>query len=302
MRAITLSSFGSPSVLEETEVPTPEAAAGQVLVEVTAAGVGPWDVKLRRGELGPVPFPYVPGWDLSGLVVQVGDGVTGYATGAPVFGARGVDGGAYAEYAAVDASRLADVPAEVDLETAGGAPVVATTALEGLDDHLGLQAGESVLVTGAAGGVGHVVVQLATARGARVVATASPANHEFLAGLGADRVLDYHGDWVAEARGVDAAFDCVGGPTWEACVQAVRPGGRAVTIVAPERLDVRSDVAATTFSGAATTARLREVAHLLAVGQVVVTIAARFALADAARAQAMSEAGHTRGKIVLLPG
>jgi NADPH2:quinone reductase len=159
-----------------------------------------------------------------------------------------------------------------------------------------------VLVAGAAGGVGHVVVQLATARGARVVATASPANREFLTGLGADRVLDYHGDWMTQARGVDAAFDCVGGPTWEACVQAVRPGGRAVTIVRPERLDYRSDVTATTFSATATTARLRQVAQLLATGQLVLTIAARFALADAAQAHAQSEAGHARGKILLLPG
>ncbi len=301
MHAITVSNFGPPSVLQEAEVPTPEPTPGQVLVEVTGAGVGPWDVKMRDGRLGPQPFPYIPGAELSGLVARVGEGAAGFASGAPVFGSAGFQG-AYAEYVAVDVRQLADAPTSVDLETAGAAPVAGTTALEGIDDHLRLQPGERVLVAGAAGGVGHVVVQVAKVRGAEVVATASPTNHEFLASIGADLVLDYHDDWVGEAAGVDAAFDCVGGPTWEQCVRAVRPGGRAVTIVRPERLEHRSDVVATTFSATVTAARLAEVAQLLDSGRVVITIAARLALADAARAHALIETGHTRGKLVLVPG
>jgi NADPH:quinone reductase-like Zn-dependent oxidoreductase len=301
MRAITVAEFGPPAVLTPSEIPTPEPARGQVLVEVSGAGVGPWDAKMRQGRFGPQAFPYVPGAEISGLVAGLGADDGPFTAADAVFGRSGFTGG-YAEYAVADVAQLAAAPTGLDLEAAGGVPVGATTALEGIDDHLRLAPGETLLVAGAAGGVGHSVVQVAKARGARVVATASPPNHEFLVGLGADQVLDYRGDWVRDAPGVDAAFDCVGGPTWDQCLQAVREGGRAVTIVAPPDLADRDGVTVSTFSVTTTTARLEEAAGLIATGQIRVEVSARLPLDEAPRAHELIEGGHTRGKIVLIPG
>jgi NADPH:quinone reductase-like Zn-dependent oxidoreductase len=301
MHAITVSEFGPPSVLVPAERPTPTVGPNDVLVEVTGAGVGPWDAKIRQGAFGPQSFPYVPGAEISGLVTALGEATTGFTVGEPVFGSPGFIGG-YAEYTAVDAGRLAGVPEGVDLEAVGALPISATTALEGLDEHLHLASGDSVLVAGAAGGVGTLVVQLARIRGARVVATASPEHHDYLRDLGADAVYDYHGDWIDEARGVDAAFDCVGGPTWVGCLQAVRDGGRAVTIVGGAEPEGRDGVATSHFSATVTSARLELAASLLASHQLRVEISARLDLDDAVRSHELIETGHTRGKIVLLPG
>jgi NADPH:quinone reductase-like Zn-dependent oxidoreductase len=300
MRAILVSELGPASVLVPSTLPTPQPAAGEVLIEVTGAGVGPWDVKVRTGGF-PGSLPYVPGGELSGIVSAVGDGVTDHAVGDAVYGSTGVTGG-YAEYAVVAASHLAAAPAGLDLEAAGAVPVGASTALQGLDEHVRPEAGETLLVTGAAGGVGLFVVQLAKARGARVVATASPSNHEFLRRMGADEVVDYHTDWVDAVRGVDAAFDCVGGATWSGCVAAVRDGGRAVTTAGGSEPVGRDAITASTFNVDVSTERLATVARVIGDGQVRVEIAARVPLDEAARAHELVESGHTRGKIVLIPG
>jgi NADPH2:quinone reductase len=299
MRAITVSEFGPPSVLQPADVATPTPGPGEVLVEVTGAGVGPWDAKKRTGHFGPTSFPYIPGSEVSGLVAAVGDNAGRFPLGTSVFGSPELGG--YAEYAVVSLDALAAVPAGIDLEAAGGAPIGACTALEGLHDQLHLATGESVLVAGAAGGVGCFVVQFAKAAGARVVATASAANRDFLLQLGADQVLDYHTDWVPAATGVDTAFDCIGGPTWAQCLEAVRDGGRAVTIVAGEDAG-REGVTTTTFGVSVTTARLQEAARLLSDGRARVEVSARFPLDDAAKAHELIEDGHTRGKLVLIPG
>ena len=156
-------------------------------------------------------------------------------------------------------------------------------------------------MAGAAGGVGTFVVQLAKARGASVVATASPDHHAYLRDLGADEVLDYHDDWVPAATGVDAAFDAVGGDTLRQAVQAVRAGGRAVTIASGD-VERHGDVRVSSFQVSNSRARLAEVAALIDAGQVRVEISARLPLDEAAHAHELVEAGHTRGKILLLPG
>ncbi|HEV2309830.1 MAG TPA: NADP-dependent oxidoreductase [Acidimicrobiia bacterium] len=298
MRAITVSEFGPPSVLQPAEVPTPTPGPGAVLVEVTGAGVGPWDTKQRSGAFGPNPFPYIPGFEVSGLVAAVGDNAGRFPLGTSVFGRPELGG--YAEYAVVKLDELAALPPQIDLEAAGAAPIGACTALEGLHDHLHLAAGESVLVAGAAGGVGAFVVQFAKAAGARVIGTASEANRDFLLQLGADEVLDYRSDWVPAATGVDAAFDLIGGPTWSQCLAAVRDGGRAVT-VHPSEDATRAGVTTSTFNATVTTARLEETARLCAAGARI-EIFARLPLDDAARAHELIEDGHTRGKVVLIPG
>jgi len=301
MRAITVSEFGDPSVLVPSEVPTPVPGPGQLLVEVTGAGVGPWDAKMRRGLFGDRDFPYIPGNEISGIVSAAEDGA-GFRVGDTVFGTTGTMVGGYAEYAVVDSGRVTGAPEGFDLETAGAAPVGGATAIEGLDDHLHISAGETLLVAGAAGGVGSFVVQIGKARGARVVGTASPDHHDYVRGLGADDVVDYHGDWVNAVQGVDAAFDCVGGDTWDGCVRAVRDGGRAVSIAASGRVPEDGRVTTGSFSVSATGARLAEVAALIAAGTVTVVISERLPLDDAARAHEIIESGHTRGKLVLIPG
>ncbi|MEN3316128.1 MAG: hypothetical protein V7605_2362 [Acidimicrobiaceae bacterium] len=298
MRAITVTAFGDPTVLHLTELPTPTPGPGQVLVRVAAAGVGPWDTKARKGLFGSRELPYVPGAEMSGTVEAIGNGDGTLSIGEAVYGSPS---GGYAEYVLADVGKVAPAPTAIDLVDAAAVPIGAVTALEGIDDHLHLRDGDRVLVAGAAGGVGTFVVQLAKVRGAHVTATAQPANHEFLRDLGADRVLDYHGDWVAETGEVDAAYDCVGGPTWEGCVTALRDGGRAVTIAAFGSPVAREGVELSNFSASVTAARLSEIAALVDTGRVKVTVSARFPLEEAARVHELVETGHTRGKILLVP-
>jgi len=298
VRAITVSEFGPPSVLLPAEVATPTPGPGTVLIEVTGAGVGPWDVKERTGRFGGKALPYIPGAEVSGLVAAVGENAGRFPLGASVFGRTEVGG--YAEYTVVALEQLAAVPDGLDLEDAGGVPIAACTALEGLHDQLHLREGESLLVAGASGGVGSFVVQFAKAAGARVIGTASAANLDYLLALGADEALDYQTDWVGAAAGVDTAFDCVGGPTWAQCLTSVRDGGRAVTIVRGEDV-AREGVTTSTFGVTVTTARLDEAARLLAGGGRV-EISQRFPLDEAARAHELLEDGHPRGKVLLIPG
>jgi NADPH:quinone reductase-like Zn-dependent oxidoreductase len=298
MRAITVNAFGDPSVLTLADLPTPTPGPGQLLVRVAAAGVGPWDAKARKGLFGARTFPFVPGAEVSGTVEAVGDGVEGLAAGDDVYGSPA---GGYAEYVLADTAKMAPAPSTVDLVDAAAIPIGAVTAMEGIDDHLRLGTGDRLLVAGAAGGVGAFVVQLAKVRGAHVTGTALPANHDFLRGIGADRVLDYRGDWVAELGEVDAAYDCVGGPTWEQCVAALRDGGRAVTIAAFGSGVTREGVELSNFSASVTTARLTEIAGLVDAGRVQVTVTGRFALQEAARVHELIESGHTRGKVLLVP-
>ncbi|HUQ64137.1 MAG TPA: NADP-dependent oxidoreductase [Acidimicrobiales bacterium] len=301
MRAITVAEFGDPSVLTPVDIPAPALRRGQLLVSVTGAGVGPWDAKARRGMYGPREFPYIPGAELSGVVEEVGANAEGFAVGDTVYASTG--SGAYAEMAVVQADRTAHVPTTLDLVDAGAAAIGIGTAMEALDDHLHLAPGDTVLIAGAAGGMGTFAVQIAKARGARVIATASPPNHDFLRGIGADEVLDYHGDWVeaAKALTVDAALDCVGASTWDGCVAALRDGGRAVSILRTVSLETDRDVTLSTFAARITGERLAEGTGLIDEGRVRVEISARLPLDDAVKAHEMIETGHTRGKIVLVP-
>jgi NADPH:quinone reductase-like Zn-dependent oxidoreductase len=301
MRAITVPEFGDPSVLKAVDLPAPAPGAGQLLLSVTGAGVGPWDAKARRGMFGPREFPYIPGAELSGVVEVVGPGSGTFAVGDTVYASTG--SGAYAEMAVVEAQRTALAPTALDLVDAGAAAVGMGTMMEAIDDHLHLGPGETVVIAGAAGGMGTFAVQIAKARGARVIATASPSNHDFLTDIGADEVLDYHGDWVetAKALTVDAAIDCVGATTWDQCIATVRDGGRAVSILPYVSLETDRDVALSTFSARITGERLADAAGLIDEGKVRVEISARLPLDDAVKAHEMIETGHTRGKIVLVP-
>lgn len=231
MRALVLQEFGSP--LELTEIATPAAQDGQVLVRVEASGVNPLDAKILAGKAAHAQrrLPAVPGLDLAGTVVAVGAGVDGFAPGDEVYGLTGGVGdlqGSLAEYAAVDARLLARKPARLTPREAAALPLVAITAWEGLVDRAGIGEGKTVLVHGGAGGIGHVAIQIARARGARVFATGSGGSLRTIEELGAiaiDYTTTEPGTYVADhtgGRGFDVIFDTVGGATLDASFAAVR--------------------------------------------------------------------------------
>lgn len=231
MQALVLQEFGKP--LDLTEIATPTAQEGQVLVRVPASGVNPLDLKILAGKAAHARrrLPAVPGLDLAGTVVAVGAGVDRFAPGDEVYGLTGGVGdlpGSLAEYVAVDARLLARKPARLDMREAAALPLVAITAWEGLVDRARVGEGMDVLVHGGAGGIGHVAIQIARARGARVFATGSADSLRTIEALGATPI-DYtttdHGTYVADhtgGKGFDIVFDTVGGKTLDASFAAAR--------------------------------------------------------------------------------
>ncbi|MQS14978.1 NADP-dependent oxidoreductase [Streptomyces kaniharaensis] len=305
-KAIAFFEFGGTDVLRPIDVELPAPGPGQVLVEVRAAGVNPLDFKLRAGAMAavfPVPLPFVPGFELAGVVRSVGPDVTAWAPGDEVFGA--VMGGAHAEHALVPADLLARKPATLSWEQAAAIPVAAETAERALD-VLGVRAGETLLVHGAAGGVGTVLLQFARARGITVIGTASEGNHAHLRELGAIPVA--YGDGLAERvravapGGVDRALDAAGqGGVLPLSVELTGSADRVLTI---------ADFAGAAehgirFSGGAEAGesyngRAYESALALhAAGALRLPLHRVLPLAEAAEAHRASEHGHLRGKIVL---
>ncbi|MCQ4333190.1 NADPH:quinone reductase [Natronomonas sp. F2-12] len=216
MRAVRLSEHGGPEALRVEETDRPDPGADQLLVEVDAAGVNPVDTYFRDGSYEPVGLPFTPGVDFAGTVVECGDGVEGFDVGDRVYGTGIGNGGfqgAYAEYAAVPTDRVVELPGSASMVEAGAAGVVACTAWRALIDHADLDPAEYCLVHGGSGGVGHVAVQIASAVNARTITTAAPEYHDTISGFGADTVLDYGRDDLADAvieasdGGVDVVLD-----------------------------------------------------------------------------------------------
>jgi NADPH:quinone reductase-like Zn-dependent oxidoreductase len=301
MRAVVLDRFGPPSVLRMGEVPDPVPAPGELLVRVEAVGVNAIDWATRAGEGVPIAgFPAVLGWDVCGTVVADG---AGFAAGERVFGMPRfpAPAGAYAELVAAPADQLAAVPDGVDEHTAAGVPMVALTAWTTLFTNGGLEPGQRVLVNGAAGGVGHVAVQLAKHAGAEVIGSASPGGHDFVAGLGADRVVDY--TEAARLTDVDLVVDPRGGEDFARMIEVLRPGGIIVTLKgeAPGQRELarargkRAGFTYVTPDGAT----LSEVATLIAAGRLRVTVDRVLPLSEAAAAHEIGERGHVRGRLVL---
>ncbi|MGW6913992.1 NADP-dependent oxidoreductase [Kitasatospora sp. NPDC054939] len=305
MKAIAIRRYGGPEVVEYTDLPDPRLGPDSVLVQVRAAGVNPVDWKIREGRLDgrlDVHFPLVPGWDAAGVVRAVGGGVTEFAPGDEVYGCvrkDAVEHGTYAELVAAPVRTLARRPAALDWAQCGGLPLAGLTALQALRT-LRLRPGESVLVHAAAGGVGHLAVQLARAYGARVIGTAAERNHAYLRGLGAEPVA--HGEGLADRvralapGGVDAALDLVGGGAVELSAELVADPAR-IASVADYGARARGGHWVWTRPDAADLAELAEHADR---GRLTVTVASTFPLAQAASAQALCAEGRTRGKIVLL--
>jgi|CZKG01.1.fsa_nt_gi NADPH:quinone reductase-like Zn-dependent oxidoreductase len=297
MQAVLMRETGGPQVLGLEEVERPEPGDGQVLVEVHAASVNPIDWKYRRG-LMPKQLPVVLGNDVSGKVVS--SRAEGFAEGDEVFGIA-LSGG-YAEFATAPAAAIAIKPAGVSHEQAAALPVAGMTAWQALFDHGGLQAGQTALIAGAAGGVGHLAVQLARRAGASAVGIGSSRNRDFVLGLGAERYIDYTREDVATALSdVDLAFDAVGAEITQSLLATVRTGGVLVTIAnaPPEQEAAARGARAVLFSMTPNPGQLSEIGRLVAAGELHVEIAEVFALSRVSRAHELSESGHTRGKIVL---
>ncbi|MDT7840615.1 NADP-dependent oxidoreductase [Streptomyces justiciae] len=308
MRAISQDVLGGPEVLKEIEVERPEPRANEVLVRVRAAGVNPTDWKHRAtgGFLGEPPF--VLGWDVSGVVEAVGIGVARFKPGDEVFGMLSYPygHGSHAEYVTAPARTFAHKPASIDHTEAGALPLVSLTAWQALVEYAGVRPGQRVLIHAAAGGVGHVAAQIAKARGAYVIGTASAGKHEFLRGLGVDEMIDYReADFAEAVKDVDVVLDTIGGETSVRSLRVLRPGGLVVSILPvgsdefydeAERLGVRALRMLVDASHSGMTA----IAELVEAGKLRPTIAGTFPLADAAEAHALGDTGRTTGKLVLV--
>ena len=296
MRAIVIHETGGPEVMHLEEVDRPEPDEGEVLVRVHAASLNPVDWKVRRGP-SRGPLPAVLGLDFSGVVeVSRADGL---AAGEEVFGVS--PNGAYAEYTTAPAATIARKPESVSHEQAAALPTSGCTAWQALFDRAELEEGQTALVNGAAGGVGHLAVHFAVVSGAEVIGTGSSANRDFVMGLGADEYVDYTEQDVGEAvSNVDVALDTVGNDS-ASLVPAVREGGILVTIAskAPEEAARERGVRAESHGVEVNTEQLGHIAGLAGAGQIRVEISETFQLAEAAAAHERSEAGHVRGKLVL---
>jgi NADPH:quinone reductase-like Zn-dependent oxidoreductase len=306
MRAAVIDAFGPPRNLRIAELPVPVPGDGEVLVRVHAAGINAIDWAFRAGQVGGAPaFPAMLGWDLSGTVVK-STGVTGLRTGDEVFGMPRfpAPAGTYAEYAVTPAAEVALKPDTVDHRAAGAAPMVGITAWQSLFRHGGLIAGQRVLVHGAAGGVGHVAVQLAVSAGAEVVGTASARNHDFVAGLGAVKVVDYTSERVEDVvRDIDLVIDTRGGAGAVRLLDVLHPGGIIVTLKGRGHAleaSARDRGLRTGYTYVSPDAEaLAEVTRQLASGALRIEIEQAFALDQVAEAHSVGERDHVRGRLVL---
>ncbi|MET0510988.1 MAG: NADP-dependent oxidoreductase [Thermoleophilaceae bacterium] len=297
MQAVVMHETGGPEVLSSEEAERPEPGEGEVLIGVRAASVNPVDWKYRRGFVDR-PLPAVLGSDVSGTVEA--SRAEGFAEGDEVFGM--VASGGYAEFATASATAIAKKPDGVTHEQAAAIPVAGMTAWQALFDRGGLGRGQTALIAGAAGGVGHFAVQFASHAGVRAIGTGSARNRDFVLGLGAEEYVDYTEREVGEAvSGVDVAFDTVGGQTTESLLPTVREGGILVTIAAapPEEAAQERGVRAELLVMSPSSEQLARIAELVAAGDVRVEIAEAIPLAEVQRAHELSESGHTRGKLVL---
>jgi NADPH:quinone reductase-like Zn-dependent oxidoreductase len=308
MLAVRMHGTGGPEALRVERIAIPQPAAGEVRIKVRAAGVNPVDWKIRERGFGrtiSAQNPWIPGFDVAGTIDAIGEGVTAWRPGEAVIASlqRAAQGG-YAEYAIASAEDVARAPARWSAEEAAGLPTVGTTVWRYLILAGGLKEGEHLLVQGGAGGVGSVAVQVARARGARVTATASARNADYLRSIGADTVIDYRAaPFEQSVSGVDVVFDTVGGETLARSVAVVRPGGRLITIAGRPDMAACGKARITCIGGGpqpgAYGGQLAEIVALADSGKLSLNIDRVFPLEQAAQAQELNRAGRTRGKIVL---
>jgi len=308
MRAVVIRAYGGPDVMKLENASRPEPADDEVLIRVVAASVNPVDVAIRKGYLAELVgnFPLILGMDAAGIVEKLGSKMTKYKVGDPVFAFFTLkDEGGYAEFVTAKEDNLAPKPDTVSFAQAAGAGAAGATAWEALVDTANLRAGQSVLIHGGSGGVGHLAIQIAKARGARVFATASTANQDFLRQMGADIAIDYTRTKFEDvAKDVDVVLDTVGRDTLERSYGVVKKGGIIVSIVddpKPAALEAHG-IRGVSLRCTPKAGVLEELSKLMEAKKLTPVISQTFPMAQVVQAQDQIATGHTRGKIVLSIG
>ncbi|MBE1583796.1 NADP-dependent oxidoreductase [Nonomuraea angiospora] len=309
MRAVQQREWGGPEVLEVVDVPAPKPAPTEVLVKVVAAGINPVDFYTRMGVAynRVLSLPFINGWDLSGIVVEVGYGVTRFKEGDRVFGMPWFprEAGAYAEYVTAPSRHLALMPEGMSFTEAAALPLAGLTAWQMAVDIAGAGPGRRVLVAAAAGGVGHLAVQVAKAQGSYVIGTASAAKHDFVRRMGADEVIDYTAvDVTKEVRDVDVAIQMFGGDTGLQTLECLRPGGLMVSgqgAWTPGMTERAGElgVRALSYLVEPDAAGLESLSRLYREGRLAVHVEREFPLEEVAAAHDLVAKGRTTGKVVL---
>lgn len=304
MRAIRYYTYGGPDVLRLEVVPVPNAAEGEVVIRVHAAGINPGDWQIRSGLAGDrFELPYTPGWDVSGVVASVGEGVTSLRQGDAVYGMTTNSGGC-AEYVAIPVENLALKPRSIDFVQAAALPQSGFTAYHALFIQGKLEAGQTVFINGAAGGIGHLAVQLARWKGASVIGSASARNETFLHELGIDQFVDYASDLPAAViRKADLVLDTAGGDRGDWLLDTLKSGGRLVPTAwgsySSEQAAKTSITVQEVQYPPIASAYLQELASLVDNGWLSVAIDSIFPLEETANAHRKSESRRARGKIVV---
>jgi NADPH:quinone reductase-like Zn-dependent oxidoreductase len=303
MKAAYIESHGGPEVLKFGEMPDPVAAASEVVVDIVAASVNGADWKVREGKSGQLAkFPYILGRDFSGVVSAVGAGVTDLSVGDEVFAVCDVgQEGAYAEKIAIKAAIVAKKTDRLSHVDAAALALAGLTAICTVEDTLKLKAGETILIQGGAGGVASFAIQLAKYLGARVITTASAANHDYLRTLGPDEIIDYNAvDFTKVVKDCDAVFDTVGGDVAQRSFAVLRPGGRAAFIASGAQAPKpdRSDVVALRPSVGRDRPHLERIIELVALGAVRPPETTCYPLSEAVAAHMVSQSRHFRGKLI----
>jgi NADPH:quinone reductase-like Zn-dependent oxidoreductase len=306
MKAIVVHEFGGPEVLRYEDTPKPAPKENEMLIRVIAAGVNPVDDGLRSGHyskyFGPKP-PFTPGSDIAGVVEKTGTQITKLKVGDAVYAYLDLNrGGGYAEYALANEKEAALKPNSLTFEEAAATPIVALTAWQALIDTAKLSQGQTVLIHGGSGGVGTFAIQIAKARGAKVLATASTPNQDLLKQLGADVAIDYTKQKFEDvAKDVDVVLDCVGKDTLQRSYGVVKKGGFIVTLVAsPDPVELeKHGIHGSDLSVAPNSGELAEITKLIEQKKIKVVVSNALPLTEAAKAQEQAATRHTHGKIVL---
>lgn len=309
MKAVQINSYGGVEVLETNEnAPKPTPAKDQVLVEVRAASINPIDWKIRAGylkEMVPLPFPATLGGDFAGVITEVGDGITDFKIGDEIYGSAILlngGSGAFAEYVAANAANTALKPKNIDFKEAAALPLVGSSAIQALEEHIKLQSKQKILIHGGAGGIGHIAIQLAKALGAYVATTVSSEDIEYVKSLGADEVINYKSANFEEIlKDYDAVFDNVGGDVAVKSFKVLKKGGVIVSMTGAPDPELAKEYGLTAIgqNTVTNTQHLNRLAELADSGKIKVHVDRVFPLEEAKEAFKHLEEGHPRGKVVL---
>lgn len=304
LKAIAIEQYGGVEQLKSLQLPIPELKNEEVLVCIKAIGVNAVDTYFREGYLGDGTFPLIMGSDFSGVVTKIGNNVSSVAVGDEVYGYKYLGNGTYAEFAAVDESLLAKKPANTTFEEAAVLPCAGLIAVDSIVNTLRVQAGETILITGASGGVGMIAVQVAKSRGAIIIATASSKNLDFVRALGADVVIDYSTDWVSRVNelypgGVDTAL-ATAEATVKMIIHAVNDNGRLTWITGPDGSKLERGITGSATNGSRGTELLNQMSMLVQTKAIhTIHIDHTFTLDEAKEAQIKVIEGGYRGKLVI---